>query len=108
MGLKNRDVARHAKVADATVSQWRDALYSPSIENFRKLAELFKVSLDFLIDGAPDPVHGPIELDVLDLLERLGPDRVAYLHTIPTEELRALVDQDELRRVRATRRGQQG
>ena len=48
-GIKATDLAKALHVSKQTVSSWENNRRNPSIETYVKLADLYDVSLDFLV-----------------------------------------------------------
>lgn len=47
-GLDQSDVARELGVNIATVSSWETGKTNPSLENLKKMCELYKISVEFI------------------------------------------------------------
>ena len=53
-GLSQKQVAFEVGVKPPTVSQWESGIKSPSRENILKLAKLYQVSVEYLLDEKDD------------------------------------------------------
>lgn len=53
-GLTQKQVALELHVAGPTVSQWESGIKKPSSKNLQKLADLYGVSVDYLMDRRND------------------------------------------------------
>ena len=51
MGMSQKDLGAKVGVSNRAVSKWENGLSFPSTETCYKLAEVFKVSLDVLMNG---------------------------------------------------------
>jgi len=49
-GLTQRQVAKELGVAASTVLNWENGIFEPGIAELIKLADLFQVTLDFLVE----------------------------------------------------------
>ena len=54
-GLSQKQVALEVGVKPPTVSQWESGTKIPSRENIAKLARLYGVTVDYLLDRSSDP-----------------------------------------------------
>lgn len=50
-GLSQRDVAKFLFVTDSTISHYEKGISIPSIENVIRLAKLYEVSVDYLLNN---------------------------------------------------------
>lgn len=54
LGLSQKQVAIEIGVRPPTVSQWESGIKTPSRENLAKLADLYGVSIEYLMDKSDD------------------------------------------------------
>ena len=47
--LTQKELAKHLKIADSTLSYWEMGKYEPDNKSLRKLAEFFRVSIDHIL-----------------------------------------------------------
>ncbi|MFW5652538.1 MAG: helix-turn-helix domain-containing protein [Planctomycetota bacterium] len=50
-GLSQSEVAERLAVSQAAISRWESGRKSPSLSRVQQLAELYRVSLDWLVFG---------------------------------------------------------
>ena len=53
-GLSQKQVSIEVGVSGPTVSQWESGVKKPSLDNLLRLADLYKVSMDFLLDRSEE------------------------------------------------------
>lgn len=108
--MDQRELAKQMGVSDTTIHQWVTGAVMPRVQRLRKLAALFNERPDFFLpgedaDGDTDPLGGrALSHKLLRLSDAIGPDRLDYLDSLSVDDLRALVDEHELRRSREARR----
>jgi len=76
-----KEIALTVGVAQPTVSAWENGKKSPSLENLKKLAQIYDVSMDYLAGVSEDPllVCSPItvpqskisSIEALELMEEM-------------------------------------
>jgi len=49
--LTQKELAKHLKVADSTLSYWEMGKYEPDIKALMKLSEFFQVPIDYILGG---------------------------------------------------------
>lgn len=54
-GLKQSELANKLKIAQNTLSTWEIGKYEPDIAALNEIADIFSVSVDYLIGNSPDP-----------------------------------------------------
>lgn len=62
-GFTQKQVALELKVSAPTVSEWESGRKNPSKENLEGLADLFGVSVDYLLGRDDDPQQSPTRSD---------------------------------------------
>ena len=67
-GLTQQDVGDHFGITSQAISQWEQDRTRPSTGRLRALADLFAVSLDWLLDGA-EQAERPLLLPVIDVVQ---------------------------------------
>ena len=50
-GLTQKELAKHLKVADSTLSYWEMGKYEPDSKTLMKLSEFFRVPIDYILGG---------------------------------------------------------
>lgn len=73
--MSQKYVALSVGVSAPMVSQWESGIKEPSRENIIKLADLFGVTIDFLLDhspSGPDPAITPEERQLLQAFRQLN------------------------------------
>lgn len=49
--VKPSDVSKSTKISTATLSSWKKGTYTPKQDKLQKIADYFKVSVDYLMTG---------------------------------------------------------
>jgi len=49
--LTQKELAKHLKIADSTLSYWEMGKYEPDNESLRKLSRFFLVPIDYILGG---------------------------------------------------------
>ena len=87
-GLTQQQLAKHLNVSDKAVSKWESENGTPSIEFLPILAELFNVSVNYLMTGKQSPSSDPFAIiekiakdDDVQLYEKLLKDNSKLLET---------------------------
>ena len=101
-GKTQRDLARHCRVTDPTVSAWVTGIVTPRPHRLVAIADFVGESIDWLMNR--ETMDRVLSSKLVRLAEILGRDRIEYLHDLSAEELIGLVDAHELARSRARRR----
>lgn len=63
--MSQEQLAEKLCISRQSISKWEQGVSSPDIENFAKLAQLYKVSVDSLINGEPDSDEKAISVAVI-------------------------------------------
>lgn len=63
--MSQEQLAERLGISRQSISKWEQGASSPDIENFAKLAQLYKVSVDSLINGEPDSDEETISAAVI-------------------------------------------
>lgn len=80
-GYSQKQVAYEVGVKPPTVSQWESGIKAPSRENILKLAKLYQVSVEYLLNeqndkGEPAPTNGseltPEGIRIAEKIDRLS------------------------------------
>lgn len=67
-----KDLSDHLGIGVSTISMWESEKREPDYTHLMAMAELFHVSVDYILYGKVDEVKlSPIEQDVLDLFRQL-------------------------------------
>lgn len=81
-GFSQKQVALEVGVAPPTVSQWESGVKNPAGRNLQMMANLFGVSVDYLIGRSPDPESAkkdPTPEDEIDSRASRLPEEVRQL-----------------------------
>ncbi len=76
--LRQVQVAKHLGISNKTVSGYENAVSEPDIDTLARLAELYEVSVEYLINGNPkewhsvDEVIGPIDREIAVKMKSIG------------------------------------
>jgi transcriptional regulator with XRE-family HTH domain len=78
-GITQGDVAKVLKIPRSTYSNYELGNREPDFDTTEKLAQLFNVSVDYLLGRADDPLINLSDdakkiLDIADLIEKHGPE----------------------------------
>ncbi len=63
LGKRNSQLARHCEVAQSTVSNWRNGVYSPEVANLSRIAGFLGVSVARLFRDPSDPKSVGMDVD---------------------------------------------
>ena len=86
----SQDICTRLGVARSTVSLWNQNNLTPKSEQLVKMADLFEVSIDYLLMRTDDPTDytkhraGPAGFDKLDNMDRVRVE--AYISGLLTSE----------------------
>ena len=50
-GISQGELATKMNVAQATLSNWENDIFEPDVKAFKKLSQIFKVSVDYKIEN---------------------------------------------------------
>lgn len=53
-GMSQQELAEALHASQAAISGWETGKYDPGVKNWKAIAELFGVPVDYLIDDTPD------------------------------------------------------
>lgn len=82
-GLSQKQVALEIGVRPPTVSQWESGIKSPSRENILKLAKLYQVSVEYLLDEQDEKKNPPpMEADSRQKVSGLRRRSIVCLRTL--------------------------
>jgi len=75
--LTQKDLADQLNVTAQAVSRWEQNAVEPSVDTLRKMADIFKVSLDVIMgrkdgDSKPDPVQQSVQQREVDTRRTIG------------------------------------
>lgn len=76
--LRQVDVAEKLNVSDRAIRAYEGGKMYPAVDSIIALADLFSVSVDYLLGRTDDPNASQMTTEAI----------VSYLETLPTEELR--------------------
>ena len=94
--LSQEELAEKFGVERATISRWENQKHDPSISDLVRLANFFKVSIDYLVGVTNDPTP-PIPLKVDETEEELKKYQEellslnAELRNLPEDQVREIV-----------------
>ncbi len=66
-GLTQKDVATRLGLEPAAISKYELDMREPNIEAIKKLANMFNVSIDYLLGRTPDVFVNEADKDILDI-----------------------------------------
>lgn len=82
-GLSQKYVAKTVGVSAPTMSQWESGIVNPSQKNLIKIAELYGVTTDYLLNldtkKEPEPQVNPKAQALIDKLSTLTPEEIQTL-----------------------------
>lgn len=82
-GLSQKYVSKTIGVAAPTISQWESGIANPTNKNLMKLAELYGVTTDYLLNldtkKEPEPQVNPKAQALIDKLSTLTPEEIQTL-----------------------------
>lgn len=76
-GMTQADLSRASGISTGLISQWKKRMQSPSAEKLKLVADVFGVTVDYLINGDPEKNELPAtdrELDDLLNIKKMNPD----------------------------------
>lgn len=99
-GWTQAELAEKLNVSDKAVSKWEQDGGYPSIEFFPLLAELFGVTIDYLMTGKTldiktvvlSPLENAVKCDDVEQLQQMGFDDYKKAYDYRTEEGKSLMD----------------
>lgn len=90
-GLSQSNFAKMLNVHQTAVSQWELGRTTPDVELAKRISELFGVSLDVILDNAPnannttkdkkpaDSMADGLDIELLDMIEKLTPEQKSII-----------------------------
>ena len=84
--IKQSELAKILNVGRSTVSMWETGMNVPSIDVADKIADLFNVSVDYLLGRTDNPSYEDKDFNIQDFLPEDVKEKLSALETSPTPE----------------------
>ena len=101
-GVTQDQLAKAMNVSNPTAHQWMTGAVTPRPHRLEGIAKLVNVGVGWLL--LQDDMDRPLTNKLLRIFEAIGRDRLDYLDSLASDELRDLIDAHELARGRTRRR----
>ncbi len=88
MNMKQLELCEKLGIVQATLSGWENEKYEPDLKSIKRMAEIFNVSIDYLLGESNRPVseHNVFEIPVLGTVQA----------GIPMEAIENIIDYEEI------------
>lgn len=91
-GMTQADLSRASGISTGLISQWKKRMQSPSAEKLKLVADVFGVTVDYLINGDPEKNELPATNEELDKeLEGIEFALWGEVHNLTPEEKKDVI-----------------
>lgn len=106
--IKQSELAEILNVGRSTVSMWETGMNIPSIDVADKIADLFGVSVDYLLGRTNKPSYEDKDFNIQDFLPEDVKEKLSALESSPTPEYLERVGEFLINLARTLKKSEEG